>query len=250
MYVLTMKKQILKNPPVVEAVCEVRFNNGFDLDQATVDGFYEKIKTIFPKRDKVKFEEIKVEFDKVPDKSPRSNHTISERDRFLSTDNYQFVQIDKGIFAVHFVNKYSSWSDFSSKIFAVYEAFCSFLPEKSIKRVGVRYVNAIEIKVPKIDYSEYLNIYPLSKNIISSDNSLFSLELLDRSHDDHQTVIRMQRQMNPEYFSRFILDIDTFSENIGILNNASFKQKADDLHESLEKVFFATLTEKIAKNFY
>lgn len=240
-------KKTLSNSPIIEAVCEIRFSGNGDFGEQNVASFYSKMSSRFPLRRKIAVQQIKVEFDEKKDPSPKSDYIITERDQFASEDGNQFLQFDNNLVAVHCLKPYSSWEDFSSQVISAFDSFSSFLDNKSIERIGVRYVNAIEIKEVDADMSDYFNIYPQVITGVISKKNLFNLDILDESVQEVKTRIRMQRQMNQEGYSRVFFDIDSFSENVGILENEDFTTKVNALHESVEKIFFLGISKKTTK---
>ena len=74
-----------KNPPILEAVCEFKFELSDKASTKQVSAFYEKIKGSFPvsKKGKVGSIELKVE----PDKSSGKNQ-ILHKENFYEFDQY------------------------------------------------------------------------------------------------------------------------------------------------------------------
>ena len=139
-----------KNPPLIEAVCELRFGLKTPYSQTQVNTFYEKIKSAFPVQKKGKMHklEIKIERDKTPEENKKSiNQDSYEFEQFLSADEKYSVQLDKGRVSVHRIKPYTSWTEFLPLINIVYSSYIeTFSPEKLL-RIGVRYVNDIVIPI-------------------------------------------------------------------------------------------------------
>ncbi|MBD3285607.1 TIGR04255 family protein, partial [candidate division WOR-3 bacterium] len=140
------KRKQYKNPPIIEAVCEIRFMPESQWD-ITVPGLvYGKIKRDFPLKEPHFIQELKFNQDK-PNTPPKVEN--KELAVFLTKDRKTTVKL--GIHTprliINRVKPYQSWGTFKPNIERAFRSLKNIegVEIKGIQRIGLRYINILEI---------------------------------------------------------------------------------------------------------
>lgn len=143
-----------KNPPIVEALCEFRFDPDSPWDLTMPGLIYEKVRDTFPKRHQVKVVDVGI--------APQTLGRVRATDRvqFLDEDEKALIQISPHFLAVNHLEPYPSWEEFLPLIESGLEAYRGVADPKDIHRIGLRYINRIEFAEQRIDLEDYFEFYP------------------------------------------------------------------------------------------
>ena len=238
-----------KNPPLLEAVCEFRFELSGKASTKQVSAFYEKIKGSFPvsKKGKVGSIELKVEPDKSSGKNQMTHkENFYEFDQYFSQDEKYSIQLDGGRVSIHRVKPYISWTDFFPLIKLVYSSYIqSFSPTK-VLRIGLRYVNEIILPSENFVLQDYFNInasFPFFSK--ESQKSIFLGSVFEQ--EEGRDAIKIQfteKQIKKTSEKVFVLDFDYFLTTPSILSNRVEKW-VEEAHNKIEGAFNGIISDKI-----
>ena len=148
-------------PPIIEAVIELLFSTLVSEDELEEAKKYLKKNYV----NEVPLEEI--EFNLQIESSDVKRNT--ERFfRYSSQDETQMCLLKRKSFSVSQLAPYTSWNDFITRFERDYQLHKKHVGYKQIKRIGVRYINRIDIPVtdPVIYENDYLNIYPKYPDVL------------------------------------------------------------------------------------
>lgn len=147
-----MKGIALNNPPLVEAIFEMRWqvqNNLVDDPNYSlaIGRLYDKISHKYPRHEQLPTATI-----------PTEMASGIVQHRFRAADSqWPLIQLGPGIFTLNEVGSYQ-WDDFSGRIIEGVKAFLESYPQKSlnIEQLTLRYINAIEFDFSKENILEFL----------------------------------------------------------------------------------------------
>ncbi len=145
------------NPPIIEAVCEFRLpvDPKWDL---TVPGLvYERLKEAFPNKEQRLVQEVGISN---TSQGLEQQIRTDERAVFLAADRRTFVQVGRGILAVNRLRPYESWEAFRPSIDSAFRAMRDTIGIKSLMRIGLIYVNRIEVPGLNVDLDSYFEFRP------------------------------------------------------------------------------------------
>jgi len=134
------------NSPIIESVCEIKFTEDTPWDITVPGLIFEDIKTQYPEKKQRTTHEISVsQMDKDNSKSlpllKRQDAAI-----FLTGDEKSQIQVGPRTLLVSRLKPYSNWEDFKSQISYAFEKLSGRVELKGIQRIGLRYINKIEIQ--------------------------------------------------------------------------------------------------------
>lgn len=242
-------REKLINSPIREVVFEIVFKKDLKLDSTIPGLLFEEIQEKFPNKKNVVEGKIEFKFDS-KEKEPIKNISQQEIPQFLTSNGSIFVIIKKDRISIHHLKKYTSWENYYdlmkfvyNKLIAVVKKSMSIdLNKDQILRLGLRYINNIEIPSEDFKVEDYFN-YKLK--LVDDENSLeaFILGGIYKKGDD---FLKIQFNTgNPDSSSlNFVLDLDYFTNIISSNNIMDWLNKA---HEQIEEIFFKSITNKTIK---
>lgn len=152
-----MSEQPYKNPPIIEAVIELRFADAFapaDLAKISMD-----FGAAYPNRQELmNFTSVNI---RVTEQNPETHVDHQRGYRFSSNDISEIVMLWPSIFAVSQLAPYPGWDDFFGRFERDWKAWKSCVGYKKISRVGVRFINRIDVPIVDgiTEESEFLNVF-------------------------------------------------------------------------------------------
>mgnify|MGYP001599290302 CR=1 FL=1 len=167
------------------------------------------------------------------------------------------MQVDENMLAVNHLRPYSSWKEFFPTIKKAFEAYLNVANPKGIQRIGLRYINEINIPEVSLELEDYFNFRPFIHDDLPQKLSSFTLGatfIFDEGRNLAKVQLLTSKQNDDK--SIFILDIDYFLAKSDISLNEPKKNALksvyewiDSAHSDLENVFEGALTDKTKKLF-
>lgn len=236
-----------RKPPIVEAVCEFRFEPG-NWDNAMPGLIWEQVRSPFPKRrDAVRFE-----IQSVPGPGGFEQRVIQEPlTQYLQEDEKLFMQVGSKVLTVNRLAPYASWQEFKPLIQQAFQEYSHQASPKAITRIGLRYINRIELPGDKVDLEDILEFRPHVGDALPKDHASFTVgaEFLFEGKRD---VLRLQiASTKPERESRLalILDLDYFSLLPDETVSADIAQWLEVAHGHIEDAFEGSITDRLRQSF-
>lgn len=234
----------LKRPPAMETVFEILFSDENETDAKSLCIENNNMKNRFPSRNDLFLFEAKL---------GDQNNTSSKSSLigYSYENSEELTQFRTDGFSYNKLGNYPGWDDFIKNAVDIYDFYPS--KSRSIKRLGLRYINVIEIEkydgVPK----NYFNVFLETEgNASLSDAENFSLKYTSR--DDRQNCqINVSFQLSDISklsVAKFILDIDVLKT--GVDRPQSSKDLVDifgAMRDSKNKIFFSFLKEKVLEQY-
>lgn len=242
---------VFPNAPITEAVIEIKVQLPEETDVKSLESFHEHIKERFPEKQEQRF--LKADF-KLSQKDKLTSFptkTGTQGYLFHSREEKKVVQSRIDGFAFNKLKPYENWELFRSEGRELWELYSKIVNPIRVIRIGLRYINRIEVPLPFNDFSDYLLTNPQIAPNLPQAVSHFFMRLEVPNPDIEATAIITQTMDKPTTAQRLplILDIEVFriTEYLG---------KAEDMWEDFEKlrdfkndIFFNSVTEKAKELF-
>jgi uncharacterized protein (TIGR04255 family) len=236
--------RIYKSPPLVEALCEFQFaSENWDW---TIPGLiYQEIKTRFPQKRQVN----RVEFEIASLQGQVSQQVKGNADRmhFLNADNTALVQVGPDLLAVNHLQPYPHWENFRpliSEMFGVYQRIAN---PKSLKRIGLRFINRIEIPEKSFQISDFFMLEPRLPNEVPHQFKTVFMRVEIPYFTDPGLLILTFGSVDSDQpdKSAFILDLDFATLPDTQLSFDGCENWIESAHTNIETFFEACITEKL-----
>lgn len=243
-----MQERKYRNPPIVEVICEFRFQPTSEWD-ATVPGLvYERLKDEFPLRRPLRQVGVQVQMGA---EGFSLQPQFEEGMRFLRQDERAFVQLRPHRISVHHLAPYPHWEGFKPLIEKGYRAFLDVLPESRFQRIGLRYINRIVLPDSHVELSDYFNLYPSVGPGLPRDFSAFGVYLLFPFEDGRDALQLRLGNEQPEGEEALVvlLDLDYFlaqEERVTVQNALDWVEQA---HKYVVSAFEGTITDRLREQF-
>jgi uncharacterized protein (TIGR04255 family) len=161
-----MNKKVRKNsayarPPITEAVIEIVFTN--EMTSGAVKAAAKKFTKQYPHNVPVQQYDVRLDVQPNTNNVPKANLTgRGEGCRLSNDDQTEILLIWPQSFAVSQVAPYTGWEIFHKRFNRDFKVLKKELGHRDIARIGVRYINRIDIPStgPLVEYEQYLNVYP------------------------------------------------------------------------------------------
>lgn len=177
-----------RNPPIVEALCEFRFipRQPWDL---TIPGLiYEKVRDKFP--DRQQQIGIGVQFHPTEKGLERKVEPAPPRMQFYRKDKTALIQVAPDLLVVNQLKPYPTWGKFKPMILEVLQVYTKITNPKGFKRIGLRYINKINIKTHSVELRKYVDFYPYTPKGLSQVHTNFICRVeMPCSNDRDQMLV-------------------------------------------------------------
>ena len=239
------KQRSLKNPPLKEALIDVRVEYESDLSVDALDKAYSKLKAELPK----KSIRAAFSFSVSPQGSSQKNEGVHG---YVLTDNTKnrVLQITKEGITFSQIDNYTSWEKFEPQFHKYLGIVNQTVPIKIINRIGVRYINKIQIPAEdKTLINNYFTISPNFKNI-ETIGQYFMRVVAPQKNGNFTRVLT--QGINPKDISvdsvGVVLDIDIFHESkIRPNDSKKIKSLLAEARDLKNDLFFSSITAKTEK---
>jgi uncharacterized protein (TIGR04255 family) len=234
----------LSKAPIVEAVLDIRANLHKAWNQNEV---IDKLKSDLPE-----YSDIKPQRQYQTFVQTRDNDIPEVRNEDLgmvgvmarTSNEIQITQFQRGGFVFSKLTPYESWNKFLAEALRLWHIYQNLAGVANILRIGVRYINRIEVPANNLEVSDYIR---LPVNTIGEMGLIYTGFLYQESlrlPDDPYLIRTIDLQNNGNTSNiGLILDIDVFTTESTestdqLLTRLSF------MHHVKNKVFFSSITDK------
>ncbi|MCK9581518.1 MAG: TIGR04255 family protein [Methanoregula sp.] len=240
-----------KNAPITEAVFDIQvvLPVGFNFNE--FDSLKEKISGEYPTR------EVSVNYETLIDinKGGTPKHTTKKQtDGFIfkSSDSKKIIQFKTSGFTFNKLKPYDNWKNFSDEAKKYFEEYVKIAKPIKITRVGLRYINLLNIPLPIKDFKEYIKTVPEIGSEIPQNIQDFFMRLLIPQTDNPlnkaiitETIGKINPTQTKENILPLIFDIDVFRTDNLDLDPPKLYKIFDELREFKNCIFINSITENV-----
>ena len=235
--------------PIIEVVCEFRVDPATPWDLTTPGFIYEKISETFPHRESRVMQEVEIT---QQHGEVRQEVRSQERALFLAEDRRRFVQVGRHMLAVNALAPYPTWEVFFPLVEQALDALAGTADIEGLQRIGLRYINHIDIPSPGVRVDEYLEFRPYLGERLPREVAEFLLTcILPFAGGRDLCRVQSARSMTGEEdrnATRFVLDLDYFLAKPAVrLGKALEWVRA--AHERAVEAFEGCITDKARELF-
>lgn len=237
--------RVYERSPLVEALCEFHFEATQPWDLAIPGLLYAGIRKEFPKRQQGQ-DSIEVEV------NPATNAVVQRptatRARFSTEDEKAFVQVGPNLLIVNQLRPYRGWDVFSEIVARILGVYNDVAPPAKIARIGLRYINRIEVPQRTVQITDYLLTYPAVPMAESRAVSAWS-QRVEIPYQEAGGMLVLQSGSVPGEQERtgeydFLLDLSFFSVLSQSRELASVLEWLTQGHNIVESMFENCITDK------
>lgn len=199
-----------KRAPITEAVIGINFAERIDED--TLISVDKKYAPHYPQNQTLSDVNVMLNVNS-NDPSPKTNVAKEDYYRRSSDDMTQILLLRRDSIIFSQLAPYLGWSKYIERFKRDWKIWKRVVKHRTISRVGVRFLNRIDIPVEKqiVKYEDYLNIYP---KIPSSFEPINAYAIQTTRQLDNGCSVNMNSAVVPSPLLNhlsFLLDIDVYS---------------------------------------
>jgi len=236
------------NDPIVEAVCEFRLMPDSEWDLTIPGLVYEKVRSDFPNKEQRIIQEVELT---QSSQGIQQNTRTRERAIFLTNDRKMFIQVGPHLLAISCLKPYPTWEGFKPWIEKAFNALAHTVDVKVLQRIGLRYVNRIEIGGKPVKLEDYFEFYPFLGQNLPQDMLNFNMVCVLPFFDGRDSCRVQLTNAVPDEFGNIVilLDLDYFlSQPLAFLANQALEW-VDSAHQEVEDIFEGCLAERLREIF-
>jgi uncharacterized protein (TIGR04255 family) len=230
-----------RNPPIEEALVEFRFTDGtYDI---TVPGkLNELVKAEYPTTREQRVQTVQA----VGGGAPTLHD--EQRVQFVGADGRQLLLLGRDILGASTLKPYEGWSAFRPRIERGLGAYVEVTAARSIRRIGVRYVNRVVLPPAPVVLDDYFVSGPPRPAGLPKALNAF-LSRTEHVYDDGAKLIYTFAGLPAleDGSSAVLVDLDVVSEVAVAVDSAM--TLLDELHAREGAAFETIITEKLREVF-
>jgi uncharacterized protein (TIGR04255 family) len=161
----------------------------------------------------------------------------------------------EGIHVAHFringftfsrLSPYENWQSLRDEAMKLWRIYRTATFASKVTRVGIRYVNQLDLPSPLRDFRDYVRTYPEISSDVSTSVGGFFLHLIIGQPDGSMLVLNetIVPPSGPNVLS-MVLDIDLFHENIEVDDDSALFALMESLRSRKNEVFEGCITNKM-----
>ncbi len=165
--------------------------------------------------------------------------------QFIKHDGSALIQLGVNLLAINQLRPYPHWDGFKNLIIKIQEVYYSVAHPDEYSRIGLRYINRIEIAQQDIKLADYFNIQPkIPSEIPSVYKTLFLRMEIPYPNDNGTLVLNFGTAPNPiPNLTSLILDIDFVTLSASELSIGSAIEWIEQAHSRIETAFEGCITD-------
>jgi uncharacterized protein (TIGR04255 family) len=233
-----------RNPPVQEAVLEIRFSPNPKVTFAHLEKFADAMGTQYPNRVKQQALDVNLDMD-----GAGMNHigVTPLGIQLHSADNSRNIIAKADTVGVSFLRPYKRWPSIRETLQDVYLQYRRIVPQLSIIRLGMRYINRVELPSVGGNINRFLKAPPVLPQGEGLPQALWQFQtvvIIPLEEVDGIAVVK-QAIIEPDEESKtvpFILDIDVVhtAADTGVDENSMW-ERFDKMRDVRNRIFLGCL---------
>jgi uncharacterized protein (TIGR04255 family) len=237
-----------KSPPLIEALCEFRFEPRSPWDLAIPGLIYEKLSDTFPKRRQAKAYETMVA---AGPEGIQQQVVQTDRLQFLRDDEKALIQVGPHLLAVNHLKPYPTWEGFLPLIRKGLDAYRKVADPKGFQRIGLRYINRMDFPESRIELEQFFEFYPFVGQQLPQDFGPFIIGV-QIPFEDGRDILRLQMTSGvpdkPDAVS-VVLDLEYFLGRPGQVTFDNEFRWLEQAHGRVEATFEGCVKETLRRQF-
>lgn len=239
------KDRRYRNPPVVEALCEV-YLTGSVWDDAVPGQFYDRVKQRFPSKRQREIQEAQFSFSAAGE-AAAAIRKLPPWIQFMTEKEDRMIQLARDLLVVNQLRPYPYFEDWEPAIYSALEVYRELAKPEAVARLGVRYINRVVIPQFQVRMEDYFTLYPRLPKEMGDEHGSFLLrvEVPDKS-SNHTVVITFASASadNPGE-TAFLLDLYDVFQPTEPFALDTLQCEVKRAHENIITAFEGSITDRL-----
>ncbi|MHB8411280.1 MAG: TIGR04255 family protein [Candidatus Acidiferrales bacterium] len=229
-------------PPIIEVVCEFRFDQTAEWDLTIPGLLFDKTKDRYPNRKQLKVAEFLLP---VPLGTNTPQAVVEDRIHLVSSDEKSIVQVGRHFLAIIKLAPYSSWEEYLPAIQNALSKYLEVGRPKALVRVSLKYINRIVIPKSQIRMEEYFEFYPHVGPSLPQVHGPFFIGVefaYERDRDKLRVQLQSAMSENQNDYS-LLLDLEYYALGLNVISFETASNWLEEAHARIESAFEGCLTD-------
>jgi uncharacterized protein (TIGR04255 family) len=234
-------------PPLLEANCEFRFDASSDWDLTMPGQIYAQLAGRLPEKEQAQSVDSSIG---VGTGGVQQTLQTQERLKISSEPDGEVVLVGAHYVLVTKLRPYNTWDEYLPLILEAYEAYVGIAAPRGLHRMGLRYVNRLEIPANPAELEDFLDYYPFTGPGLppAMDSFLVGATFPQGDSDSIKVQLASAYVVQPE-ISPVLLDLDYAMQVPGAVALDEVRDWLETAHERLEGIFEGIVKEPLRSTF-
>ena len=234
-------------PPITEAVIELKY--GEQTEVSAVERIARKFAKNYPISEDQEGVELQID--------TKSTEVKRERNwsgkKLNSVDQVDIVMVRTDAFSCIRLAPYNGWDEFFSRARAGWDSVLSVLSRRKISRIGVRYINRLDIPISgtaSVSIVDFLNVGP-NLPAIGGPISQYAFQATRPINSDGCSVTISSGTVPSPLLGHIslTLDIDVFADQISLIRDEDIWGLVMRIRDHKNRIFEASITDRARELF-
>lgn len=240
----------LPNAPIVESLLDVRVKLAPDFDAGSFNRLREQLAEEYPNvEEQNRFEGVF----KLGGGVGVESFTKSEGLHgliFKDAEAKKIAQFRVDGFTFSRMSPYTTWDDVRDEARRLWELYSETAGPEAVTRIAVRYINHMKVPTP-FDFGDYLVAPPIVPDELPQELAHFKSQLLHSFPEEtHQALVTQELKPDAAPGSAIlVLDIDVSEKGEFLPEGEEMWVKFEELRNTKNQIFFASITEETVSMF-
>lgn len=243
--------ETFRNPPITEALIDIRVELGSDITLSDLENLHEKIKSHYPKkRIRHRWEGV-IEFKEQEGARAVSKDLGPDGYFFWSADDKQAVQYRLDGFTFNRLHPYQDWDAMHSEAKPLWDLYLTSARPLQVTRLALRYINSIDIPAKSFLLEDYFTAPPkVAEGLSQLIEEFLSRIVISFPELDAKAIVTQTTQppKGPEVTS-ILFDLDVFRQVRLQADSPEIWQILSKLRDLKNDIFDKSITEKTKELF-
>ncbi|PJE03036.1 MAG: hypothetical protein CK427_06180 [Leptospira sp.] len=238
-----------KNPPIEEAIFDVKVENLNISSIEDLELFHGFIKDDYPKKKKNFSFTSSISLDTKNKVGSQTNSDLIGF-VFLNESENEQIQLRLDGFTFNIVKSYKNWDIHFSKFLDHWSRYNELFKPNRIAAIATRYINKINLQIPFRNFEEYLTIIPSIPASLPQSFANFYLQMHIPCSDNIRQCV-MSEYLGPlnEGKLPIFLDINVFQDNKIENSIKDFELNFNEIRKIKNEIFESCITQKTRELF-
>ncbi len=235
-----------RTPPVVEALCEIYFAAS-TWDDTIPGAFYERVKDKFPRKQQRDIQEAQITLGQGT--ASASVQRLPPWMQFVSANSDRMIQVAEDLLVVNQMPPYPHFEDWEQVVYKALTVYREIALPQKVARIGLRYINRIEIPGAQVSMEDYFTIYPQLPQSLGNTHGPFLVRVeVPQTEQGHTVLITFGSPVPPQPMEEkqvFMLDL----YDIATLDippcEIELKEEIQQAHDNVVMAFEDSITDRL-----
>lgn len=237
--------RLYSNSPLFEALCEFQFEPNQPWDWTIPGLVYDRVKKEYPKKKQQNVIEMEARVEQ-NELMPSIKKGGVARLQFLREDETALIQIGQNLLVVNQLRPYPTWGKFQEMIKSGLAIYRDVANPKALKRIGLRYINRLEIPEAEVRIEDYILAVPTIPELIPQVFATWIQRVEIPFEDSNGLMVMQSGLIKHEEPNKvvFLLDLDFIILDVRKIKLENATDWLEKAHDAVEKTFEVCITDK------